>query len=170
MHHSITFSASLLLLIILLIIGFDFPKEYTCLERPLAIAVQIAPIAHSKYVTVPLIEPNPISYAPVLAVPAFDPAVDDVGDDTVARGPASRPVSLGGRPLAYDDVVAGGLVSLWCHPKPYGCFERHHRVSGHKIRIVYQVKSYCFARLPIVVIAKQIISNIYSRLYIDIYM
>ena len=72
---------------------------------------------------------------------AFDPSVDDVGENAVARKTVGRLVSGGGCPCADDDVVARRLVVLWSHPKPYGRLEGYGGVRGHQVWVAKQLRS-----------------------------
>jgi hypothetical protein len=83
---------------------------------------------------------------------ALEAAVDDVGDDAVARQPAGGRVSRGGRPLPRHDVVARRLGRLRRHPEPDGGLERHGGVGGHQVRVGEDAGADGLAGGPVVVV------------------
>ncbi|KAK3014050.1 hypothetical protein RJ639_008044 [Escallonia herrerae] len=61
---------------------------------------------------VSLVEANPVRYLCIRTLPAFDPSIDDVSDNTVAWGQAGCIVCAGWPPSARDNIVARGCHQL----------------------------------------------------------
>ncbi|RZS15902.1 hypothetical protein BHM03_00047822 [Ensete ventricosum] len=119
----------------------------------LVVAVQVGSVAHPQQVAVPLVEADPIRHPGVGPFPALQPAIDDVGDDTVARKPSGRPVGVGWRPPPGYHVVARRLGRLRGHPEPQSRLEGDGRVGGHQVWVVEQVGADGSPGRPVVVVA-----------------
>jgi hypothetical protein len=107
-------------------------------EGPLVVAVQVVAVADAKDVAVAGVEEGPVGHLLVVAFAALD-AVDDVGDDAVARKPPRGLVGGRGGPLLGGHVVARRLGRLRRHPEPDGRLEGDDGVRRHQLRVAQQV-------------------------------
>ncbi|KAK2991943.1 hypothetical protein RJ640_027834 [Escallonia rubra] len=91
---------------------YAYGAQVCLCKRLLLVAVQIIAIANFQYVAVSLVEANPVRHLCIRTLPAFDPSVDDVSDNTVAWGPAGCIVCAGWPPSARDNIVARGPAAI----------------------------------------------------------
>jgi hypothetical protein len=129
-------------------------NRQSAIEGPLAVAIEVAPVADAEDIAVALVEANPVGDPGVRPVPALDPTVDDVGDHAVPwRAPAGRPVRSRGRPLPRDHGVARRLVVPRVHPEPQRCLEGYHGVRRDEVRVIEEVHADGSPRRAVVVVA-----------------
>lgn len=129
-------------------------------------------IAHTQYVTIFLVETDPIfRFVRAGSFTAFEPPVDDVGGDTVPGRPPRGRIRRRRLPPPGDHVVARRLLPLRRHPEPYRGLKRDYGVGRDQVRIVHQIFSDGLARQIVVVLAETLVSIVIryiNRMFLQI--